>query len=204
MTGAIYKGLAISGGGNGGLLYATDFHNNKVDVYDSEFKLITVDGGFVDAMLPPGFAPFGIQAINGNLYISYAKQDEDAEDDVQGAGLGYVDVFDPNGHMIRRLISRGRLNAPWGMTMAPAGFGVLSNRLLVANFGDGKINAYDPATGWYMGSLRGTDGHALKIDGLWGLAFGNGYANQSVNTLYFTAGPEDEEHGAYGRIDVAH
>lgn len=201
-TGAIYKGLAMSGGGNGGLLYATDFHNNKIDVYDSEFKLVTAAGGFTDSHIPAGFAPFGIQAINGDLYVTYAMQDADREDDVQGSGLGYVDVYDPNGYLIRRLISRGHLNAPWGMAMAPAGFGWMSNRLLVANFGDGTINAYDPATGWFMGSLHSSWGKPIKIDGLWGISFGNGYANQSVNTLYFTAGPEDEEHGAYGRIDV--
>ncbi len=203
MTGAIYKGLAISAGGSGGLLYVTDFHNNRIDVFDSTFKLVTVSGSFSDAMLPAGYAPFGIQAINGDIYVTYAKQDDNAEDDVKGAGFGYVDVFDPNGHMIRRLISRGKLNAPWGITMSPAGFGMMSNRLLVSNFGDGRINVYDPATGWFMGTLRSTNGHPIQIDGLWGLAFGNGYADQPVDTLFFTAGPGGEDHGAYGRIDVA-
>jgi uncharacterized protein (TIGR03118 family) len=202
-TGAIYKGLAVSAGGAGGLLYATDFHNNKIDVFDDKFAPVSVVGAFVDPSIPAGYAPFGIQAIHGDIYVTYARQDDEAEDDVRGAGFGYVDVFDPNGQLIRRLISRGRLNAPWGLAVSPAGFGIMANRLLVANFGDGKINAYNLVTGTPVGVLRAKNGHPIQIDGLWGLAFGNGYAGQPVNTLFFTAGPEEEEHGAYGRIDVA-
>jgi uncharacterized protein (TIGR03118 family) len=122
---------------------------------------------------------------------------------VKGKGLGFVNVFDPNGHLIRRVASRGKLNAPWGMALAPAGFGKFSNRLLVGNFGDGRINAYDLATGEFVGRLKGPDHRALQIDGLWGIAFGNGFASQPVNTLFFAAGPGDEQHGLYGRIDVA-
>lgn len=203
-TGAVYKGLALSAGGSGSLLYASDFHNAKVDVFDSAFRPVLLSAGaFTDPSLPRGFAPFGLQAINGNIYVSYAKQDADRHDDVAGKGLGFVNVFDPNGRLLRRLVSHGRLNAPWGMTLAPAGFGKFSNRLLVGNFGDGKINAYDLATGQFVGRLKGLDRKPIQIDGLWGLAFGNGFLGQSVNTLFFAAGPGGEQHGLYGRIDIA-
>jgi uncharacterized protein (TIGR03118 family) len=203
-SGAIYKGLALSAAGNGSRLYAADFHNNKVDVFDAAFKPVSLaSDAFADATLPAGFAPFGIQAINGDIYVAYAKQDDAKEDEVRGQGLGYINVFDPNGRLIRRVASQGMLNAPWGIALAPAGFGKFSNRLLVGNFGDGTINAYDVATGDFVGQLQGTDGKPLQIDGLWGIAFGNGFQNQSVNTLFFAAGPGDEKQGLYGRIDVA-
>jgi uncharacterized protein (TIGR03118 family) len=201
-TGAVYKGLALSAGGNGSLLYATDFHNNRIDVWDNTFTRVTLGAGaFTDPSLPKGFAPFGIQAINGNVYVTYAKQDAAAHDDVQGKGLGYVDVFDPNGNLIDRVTSKGPLNAPWGLALAPAGFGEFSNSLLVGNFGDGRINAFDLATGESLGPLKGMDAKPIVIDGLWGLAFGNGFAGQPVNTLYFTAGSNGEADGLYGRID---
>ncbi|MHB8533949.1 MAG: TIGR03118 family protein [Sulfuricaulis sp.] len=203
-TGAVYKGLALSAGGSGSLLYAADFHNNRIDVFDSAFKPVTPSpGAFSDPSLPMGFAPFGLQAINGNLYVSYAKQDVVRHDDVKGKGLGFVDVFDPNGHLIQRVVSHGRLNAPWGMALAPAGFGKFSNRLLVGNFGDGRINVYNLATGKFVGRLKGMDHRPIQIDGLWGIAFGNGFLSQPVNTLFFAAGPDGEQHGLYGRIDTA-
>ena len=201
--GAIYKGLATSAGGRGALLYATDFHNGKVDVFDSAFKPVTLPGRpFQDPHLPSGYAPFGIQAIQGDIYVSYAKQDADREDDLQGAGFGFVSVFDPNGRFLRRFASAGTLNAPWGMTMAPASFGRFSNRLLIGNFGDGVINAFDVATGKWVGKLKGADHRPIRIEGLWGLAFGNGLNNQPIDTLFFSAGPDDEKHGLYGRLDV--
>jgi uncharacterized protein (TIGR03118 family) len=203
LAGAQYKGLALSAGGNGQLLYATDFHNGKIDVWNSSFAPVTLPAGaFSDPKIPAGFAPFGIQAINGNLYVTYAKQDADRHDDVAGKGLGYVDVFDPNGQLLDRFVSKGPLNAPWGLALAPAGFGEFSNTLLVGNFGDGRINAFDLVSGKHLGALKGADGKALAIDGLWGLAFGNGLNDQPVNTLFFTSGPDDEEHGLYGRIDA--
>ena len=202
-SGAQYKGLALSAGGKVQLLYATDFHNGKIDVWDSSFAPVTLPAGaFSDPKIPAGFAPFGIQAINGNLYVTYAKQDADRHDDVAGKGLGYVDVFDPNGQLLDRFVSKGPLNAPWGLALAPAGFGEFSNTLLVGNFGDGRINAFDLVSGKHLGALKGADGKALAIDGLWGLAFGNGLNDQPVNTLFFTSGPDDEEHGLYGRIDA--
>jgi uncharacterized protein (TIGR03118 family) len=202
-TGAVYKGLALSAGGNGSLLYATDFHNNKIDVWDSTFTPVVLPAGaFTDPKIPSGFAPFGIQAINGNIYVTYAKQDGDRHDDVQGKGFGYVDVFDPNGKLLDRVASKGQLNAPWGLALAPAGFGDFSNSLLVGNFGDGRINAFDIATGEFLGQLKGMDGKPITIDGLWGIAFGNGFASQPVNTLFFTAGSNDEADGLYGRLDA--
>jgi uncharacterized protein (TIGR03118 family) len=200
---AIYKGVALSGNGSGALLYATDFHNGKVDVFDGSFKPASLPGKpFYDPNLPSGFAPFGIQAINGDLYVSYARQDDEREDDVAGRGLGYIDVFDPDGQLLRRLVSNGALNAPWGMALAPASFGKFSNRLLVANFGNGMINAYDLASGRWVGRLKGEDRNPIRIPGLWGLAFGNGLSKQPVDTLFFTAGPGGEKHGLYGRLDV--
>ena len=201
-SGAVYKGLALSAGGSGPLLYATDFVNNKIDVFNGSLTPVIIPGAFTDPRLPAGFAPFGIQAINGDIYVSYAKQ-SGGKDELHGKGLGFVNVFDPSGHLIRRVASRGNLNAPWGMALAPAGFGKFSNHLLVGNFGDGRINAYDTATGKFVGQLKAAHSRRpIEIDGLWGLAFGNGFASQPVNTLFFAAGPNDEANGLYGRIDV--
>ncbi|MCP3100057.1 TIGR03118 family protein [Myxococcus sp. K15C18031901] len=199
---AVYKGLALATNGTAPFLYATDFHNGKIAVFDSNFAPATLSGDFTDPNLPAGFAPFGIQNINGNLYVSYAQQDDKKMDDVKGAGLGYVNVFDANGRFIRRLISKGDLNAPWGMAMAPASFGRFAGRLLVGNFGDGTIHAYDAVTGKLDGTLQDTSGKAVTIDGLWAIAFGNGLDNQPADTLFFTSGPQDESHGLYGRLDV--
>jgi uncharacterized protein (TIGR03118 family) len=200
--GAVYLGLALASNGSGNFLYAADFHNNKIDVFDRTFAKVTLSGGFVDKGLPRGYAPFGIQAILGNLYVMYARQDAAAEDEVAGPGLGFVSVFDSNGNFIRRFASRGALNAPWGIALAPANFGRFSNRLLIGNLGDGRINAYDLATGAYVGRLRQANGKSIKIDGLWGLSFGNGVLAQPTNSLFFNAGPNDETSGLYGRIDA--
>lgn len=200
-SGAIYKGLALATNGMGKFLYATDFHNNKIDVFDSSFQPATLSGAFKDPTIPKGFAPFGIQNLNGNIYVTYAKQDEDAEDDVAGVGLGFVNIFDANGNLIRRVASAGALNAPWGMTIAPADFGAFSNRLLIGNFGDGLINAFDVATGEPLGQLEDGNGNPIKIDGLWGMAFGNGLQGQLTNALFFAAGPNDESGGLFGRVE---
>jgi uncharacterized protein (TIGR03118 family) len=200
-SGAIYKGLALAANGAGRFLYATDFHNGKIDVFDSSFHPATLSGNFHDRKIPSDFAPFGIQNIGGDLYVTFAKQGPGAVDDTAGPGLGFVDIFDANGQLIRRFATRGRLNAPWGLALSPAGFGRFRDCLLIGNFGDGKINAYDISTGASLGPLRGKDGMAIAIDGLWGIAFGNGVLQQPTNTLFFTAGPHDEDHGLYGRID---
>ncbi|HEY1139388.1 MAG TPA: TIGR03118 family protein [Lysobacter sp.] len=202
-TGANYQGLALSAGGNGQLLYATDFFHARVDVFDSTFKPVALPAGaFTDPGIPRGFAPFGIQAIGGDIYVTYAKQDASMTDEVVGPGLGYVDVYTPNGKLIRRVATRGTLNAPWGIALAPAAFGHFSNALLIGNFGDGRINAYEPVFGLPLGPLRDKLLRPIRIEGLWGIQFGNGIANQPVNTLFFASGPDDEEHGLYGRLDV--
>ena len=201
-NGAVYKGLALASFAGANLIYATDFHNNRIDVFDTNYNLVTLPGSFTDPALPAGFAPFGIQAIGGNIYVTFARQDVAAHDDVHGAGLGRVDLFDSGGNFIKTLATGGALNAPWGVALAPANFGTFSGDLLIGNFGDGTINVFDPASGVMLGTLSNAAGNAIVIDGLWALAFGNGLKNQPTNTLFFTAGPGDEAHGAYGRIDM--
>ena len=169
-----YKGLALAGNGQGNFLFAADFHNSRIDIYDATFQRVHWSGAFVDPKLPAGYAPFGIQNLQGDLYVSYAKQDVDARDEVAGRGLGLVDVFDANGKLLRRVATGGRLNAPWGMALAPADFGRFSNTLLVGNFGDGRISSFDARTGEFMGQLRSPEGRHVAISGLWGMAFGNG------------------------------
>jgi uncharacterized protein (TIGR03118 family) len=203
-AGAIYKGLAISGSGPAARLYAADFHGGKIDVFDASFAPI-FGGGFVDPGLPGGYAPFNIQNFADQLYVTYALQDGVGEDDVPGPGHGFVDVFDVNGVFMRRLASVGPLDSPWGMTMAPAGFGGFGGSLLVGNFGDGTINAFDPSTGVFLGALRSADGSVLRIPGLWGLTFGNGGNGGDPNLLYFAAGipgpgGELEDHGLFGSL----
>jgi uncharacterized protein (TIGR03118 family) len=194
--GAIFKGLAISNA-DGGRLYATDFHHGKIDTWDSSF--MPVKAKFRDPGLPKGYAPFGIQAIGSRVVVTYAKQDKKAEDEVAGKGKGFVDVYTTSGKLVRRLISRGALNAPWGIAPAPKSFGAAGGDLLVGNFGDGRINAYSAKKGKTVGALAGTNGKPIRIDGLWGLAFGNGIAG-SADSLLFTAGPGDESHGLYGEL----
>jgi uncharacterized protein (TIGR03118 family) len=201
--GASYKGLALAQTATGAsFLYAADFHNNHVDVFDSAFHAVTLAGNFVDPKLPKGYAPFGIQRLGTKIFVSCAKQDAEAADEVAGEGLGFVSAFKLDGTFVRRVASRDALNAPWGMAMAPAGFGRFSGDLLVGNFGDGRINAFDPVTFEPKGHLKNTHGKAVKIDGLWGIGFGNGAGAGPTNVLYFAAGPEDEEHGLFGRIDA--
>ncbi len=203
-VGAVYKGLAITNN----QLYATDFHNGRVDVFDASFKLVSQPNAFTDAKVPKGFAPFGIQALNGNIFVTYAKQDAAAKEDVAVPGQAYVDEFTPSGQLVARVVNSGKpnapLNAPWGLALAPANFGVFSNFLLVGNFGNGRISAYtQKANTWvYKGQLRLADGTPIAIDGLWAIAFGNGSAAGPTNTLYFLAGPSQEQHGLLGAITV--
>jgi uncharacterized protein (TIGR03118 family) len=198
---AIYKGLAIATKGNATFLYAANFHAATIDVFNDAFKLVPMPGAFADPNLPPGFAPFNVQEIAGRLVVAYAQQDADAEDEVAGPGLGYVDVFDTSGHLLRRLVSQGQLNAPWGLAVAPRHFGRFSGDLLVGNFGDGAIDAYDPRTGNFRGALMNRDGNPILINGLWALRFGNGVIG-TPQTLLFTAGIADEAHGLFGEIVV--
>ena len=203
-AGASYKGLAIAlNTVRGDVLYAADFHNAHVDIIGADLQRIAAPGAFVDPGLPAGYAPFGIQNINGSIFVSYAKQDEDAEEEVAGAGLGFVDMYDTAGTFIRRVASGGALNAPWGMAMAPADFGRFSGDLLVGNFGDGRINAFDGQTFEPKGHLKQPDQKPIVIDGLWGIGFGNGGGAGPTTTLFFAAGPEEETHGLFGRIDAS-
>ncbi|HVU88840.1 MAG TPA: TIGR03118 family protein [Pirellulales bacterium] len=201
--GAVFKGLAIGTSAGSQFIYATDFHNNRIDVFNSSFAPVVPSGSFSDPNLPAGFAPFGIQNIGNQLFVTYAKQDGAAHDDVPGAGNGFVDVYDLTGHLIQRLVSGGALNSPWGLAMAPSNFGQFSNDLLVGNFGDGTIHAYDPTTGTLLGTLSDQNGNPLVNDGLWALQFGNGLFNQATNALFFTAGPDGEAHGLYGSLTAA-
>jgi uncharacterized protein (TIGR03118 family) len=170
-------------------------------VFDSSFNLVHLSGSFSDDEIPAGFAPFNVQTLGGQLYVAYAKQDADREDEVVGQGLGFVDVYDLNGNLVRHLIERGQLDAPWGLALAPAGFGRFGGALLVGNFGDGRINAYDPDTGEFLGRLRTEDNKPIEIDGLWALRFGNGVTGNPT-TLLFTAGIDDEAHGLFGAIEA--
>jgi uncharacterized protein (TIGR03118 family) len=200
---AVYKGLAMASSGGQPYLYATDFHHNRIDVFDSSFMPTTLSGNFTDPTLPAHFAPFGIQAFGNFLVVTYAMQDAAAHDDVAGPGSGFVDVFRSNGDFVRRLISRGALNSPWGLAIAPSGFGAFSHALLVGNFGDGTIHGYSPFSGRFLGTLRGKHGMPIQNDGLWGLRFGNGVAG-SPRTLLFTAGLNDESDGLFGEIQTGH
>jgi uncharacterized protein (TIGR03118 family) len=199
---SVYTGLALATQGGAGFLYAADFFNGRVDVFDASFAKAAAAGGFTDPGLPAGYAPFGIQAIGDRIYVAYAIPDP-VTHEKRGAGLGVLDVFDTSGTLVKQLIAAGGvLDAPWGMAMAPADFGPFSNALLVGNFGDGKINAFDPNTGALLGTLADGNGTPLAIDGLWGIAFGNGINNLPTNTLFYAAGPGNETHGVFGRIDA--
>jgi uncharacterized protein (TIGR03118 family) len=199
--GAIYKGLAIADTASGPRLYAADFHNARVDVFDGTFGL--VPGGFTDPALPAGYAPFNVQTIGDRVFVAYATQDADAEDEVAGQGAGFVDAYDLAGNLLARVAQHGQLNAPWGLALAPEGFGRFGGDLLVGNFGDGQINAYEELPNGHFahrGELRGSDNKPLTIDGLWALRFGNGGNAGPTGTLFFTAGPDEETHGLFGSI----
>jgi uncharacterized protein (TIGR03118 family) len=201
-VGAVYKGLATAND----RLYASDFHNGRVDVFDSSFNLVSTAGGFTDPKVPKGFAPFGIQALNGDIFVTYAKQDAAAHDDVAVQGQAYVDEFTPDGTLVAHVVNSGKknapLDAPWGLAVAPADFGSFGGDLLVGNFGNGRISAYTKrgSTWVFKGQLRQANGTLIAIDGLWAIAFGNGSAAGPIDTLYFLAGPSAEQHGLFGSI----
>jgi uncharacterized protein (TIGR03118 family) len=199
-TGAVYKGLEFGTTAAGNFIYATNFRAGTIDVFDSTFapansKLL---GTFTDPDMKPGYAPFGIRNIGGNLFVTYAQQDAARHDDVKGAGHGFVDVFDTDGHLLQRFASRGFLDSPWGVALAPAGFGTYANDILIGNFGSGAINAYTPS-GKYVGPVTDRFGRSIVIPGLWGLYFGGALAS-TPDTLFFTAGPGGETHGLFGTI----
>jgi uncharacterized protein (TIGR03118 family) len=211
LTGPVFKGAALGSNAGGNFLFVTDFRNATIDVFDKNFVKTRSAGGFTDPSLPAGFAPFNIKNINGQLFVTYAKQDpaKMLHDDLQGAGNGFIDAFDTSGTFLRRFASQGTLNSPWGMAVAPADFGEFSNDLLVGNFGDGRINAFDPTTGTFLGQLSSPGGTPITIGtatskvGLWGLAFGNGGTAGSAHTLFFAAGINDEADGLFGALQPA-
>ena len=201
-AGDSFTGLAINTGSGGNMLYAADFAHGAVVTLDGTFAPVATTGGFVDATLPAGYAPFGIQQIGGKVYVTYAQRNTTTGRDNPGPGLGLLDVFDLQGNLQQHLVAiGGALNAPWGVALAPAGFGKFANMLLVGNFGDGKINVYDPSTGAMAGTLSNNDGTPIVVPGLWALQFGNDLNSQPSTTLFYTAGPGNEAHGLYGRID---
>ena len=204
---AVYKGLALGTVNGASFLYATDLHNSKVDVFDTNFNLpADMQGKFVDPNMPAGFVPFGIVAISGQLYVTYAMQDAAKHDEATGAGLGYVDVFDFSGNFVSRFASGGALNAPWGIVVAPTGFGSIAGDVLIGNFGDGKMNIFAPngkQLATFVGSLTGSNGQALSFPGLWSLAFGNGDSDKPSTTLFYTAGFADQTDGVFGSITAS-
>ena len=195
--GAVYKGLALAHSPFGPLLLAANFHDNRIDVFDGQFHPITDARLFRDPSLPAGFAPFNVTEIGNQVYVTYAKQDSAGHDDVAGPGNGFVDVFTNYGALVKRLVTRGLLNSPWGLTIAPANFGAFSGDLLVGNFGDGRIHAYDPNSGRLLGTLGGPNARPITIDGLWGLLVGDAGAG-GPDALWFSAGPDGEAHGLLG------
>ena len=204
-SGAVYKGLVFGTNSKGVFLFAANFNAGTVDVFapngSAGFRAATnleIEGGFNDPSIPAGFAPFGIQNINGDLFVTYAKQNKAKHDDVAGPGNGFVDVFDTDGNLLRRFASRGALNSPWGVARASYAFGRFSGDVLVGNFGNGQINAF-ASNGNFLGALRDAKGKPLVIDGLWTLTLGGGRTSSS-DTLYFTAGPNDETHGLFGTV----
>jgi uncharacterized protein (TIGR03118 family) len=199
--GAVYKGLTVASNNGANFLYAADFHNKKVDVFNNTFTKVQLAGSFTDPNLPAGFSPFGIQAIGTSVFVAYAELGPDGKTQVAGAGLGVVDQFDTAGNFVKRLVTAGVLNAPWGMVQAPANFGAASGQLLIGNFGDGALNMFNPTTGALEGPLLQTNGTPFVQKGLWGLLFGNDTNNQPSNTLFYSAGPTPTT-GVFGRIDL--
>jgi len=204
-TGAVYKGLALEANtANGPLLYATNFRTGNIDVFDTNFHQVTLSGSFADPHVQHGYAPFGIQDISGELWVTYAMQDKSKHDPVTKPAHGFVSVFDTDGNVLRHFAQHGHLASPWGGALAPASFGQFADDILIGNFGDGKINAYDPASGHWLGAVSGTDGKPLVNDGLWALTFSGSTGMTPVgappDTLYFTAGLNDEADGLFGTI----
>jgi uncharacterized protein (TIGR03118 family) len=199
-AGAIYKGLAIGTVGPTQYIYAADFHNGVINVFDSSGPA-TLAGNFVDPNLPAGYAPFNVENIGNELYVTYAKQLAGSDDEQDGPGLGIVDIFRLDGTLDRRLVTNGPLNAPWGIAKAPENWGALGGTLLIGNFGDGTINAFDLSTGAFAGAVSNGQGMPLTNDGLWGLTFGNGGNGGNANSLYLTAGLNGEANGLFAQID---
>jgi uncharacterized protein (TIGR03118 family) len=210
-TGAVFKTLTEGTVNGANYLFASDFHNGTVDVFDKNFHLVHLAGSFTDPNIPAGFAPFGLKIVNGNLIVTYAKQDDAKHDDVKGVGNGFIDEFTLTGQFVTRFASQGLLNSPHGIAVAPDNFGQFSNALLVGNFGDSKVNAFDLKTGAFLGQLSDANGKTLVLNGgfkegdtkgLWGITFGNGHGGATTNTLFFAAGINAENDGLFGKVTV--
>lgn len=218
-NGAVYKGATTAKIGNNSFLYVTNFRAGRIEVYDTNFQPVSLDedgdkdsdGAFRDHEIPPGFAPFNVQEANGDLYVTYAKQNSAKHDDFDAPGLGFVDKFSTSGKLLQRLERGPWLDAPWGVAFAPASFGFFGNHLLIGNAGSGQIAVYDPTTGRFDGLLRDGSGHALQNQRLWALYFSDGISRTPgappsqgpANTLFFTAGVNDEVDGLFGTITPA-
>jgi uncharacterized protein (TIGR03118 family) len=205
-SGAEYTGLAIGTIDSNSYLYAANFHAGTIEVYNSNFQQMTIMNAFRDPMIPAGYAPFNVQNLGGKLYVAYAQQNAGKNFSNSGPGLGYVDVFDTSGNLLQHLAAGAQLNAPWGLAIAPAGFGDFAGDLLVGNFGDGTVNVFNPSTGAYVATLMDTIGAPIVIPNLWGLQPGNGAAGGDANAVYFTAGipgPDNGNHGLFGRLQAA-
>ncbi|HEY2273003.1 MAG TPA: TIGR03118 family protein [Jatrophihabitantaceae bacterium] len=198
---AVYKGLALTNSPFGPLLLAANFHAGSVDVFNGSFQRLHVPRLFDDTTIPNGFAPFNVAVFGKTVYVAYAKQDAEKTDDVPGAGNGFIDTYTTYGAFLGRFTSHGDLNSPWGMVIAPAGFGDLTGDLLVGNFGDGRIHAYDPSNAMEVGTLQKAAGKPITIDGLWGLLVGNSAAG-GANAIWFSAGPDHEAHGLLGTLTL--
>lgn len=200
-AGAVYKGLAIGSSGGGNYLYTANFHSGAIEVYDGNYNRVTLTGSFNDPSLPAGFAPFNIRNLGGQLYVTYAKQDALGTNDVAGPGNGFVNIFDTSGNFVTRFASSNVLNSPWGLAIAPTNFAAFSGAVLVGNFGDGRINAFDSG-GSYLGTVQDATGNPIVIPGLWGLIVGNGGSGGDARTLYFAAGISGQSHGLFGSISA--
>ena len=201
-NGAVYKGLAIGMTAGGARIYATNFSSAEVEIYDFKFRRINRNAGaFTDSQLPANYAPFGIQNVGGNIVVTFAKRTPGSKDEMHGAGLGFVDVFDLTGKLLLRLQHNQTMNAPWGIAQAPSDFGTFSHRFLIGNFGDGTIQAYNAVSGKLEGTLQDANGAPIWIQGLWAISFGGGNTNSGLaNELFFTAGPNDEGDGLLGKL----
>jgi uncharacterized protein (TIGR03118 family) len=200
---AIYKGLALIDSSAAPRLLVTDFRHARIDMYDGNFHLVTQPAGaFTDRAIPSSYAPFNVAVLDGLVYVTYAKPDDEGEDDVPGAGHGFVAVYTQSGRLVSTLVRHGELNSPWGLEIAPSSWGPLAGDLLVGNFGDGRIHAYDPFTGRPEGTLRGANHRPIEIEGLWGLRVGTAAAG-GPDAVWFSAGPDDESHGLLGVLRPA-
>jgi uncharacterized protein (TIGR03118 family) len=199
--GAIFKGVTIAKYLSTVRLYATNFSAGTVDVYDRNFNIVTAAGGFKDSALPADYVPFGIQNVGGNIVVTFAHRKPGSKDEDHGTGVGYVDIFDLDGNLLVRVQHGPYFNAPWGIALAPSDFGSFAHRLLIGNFGDGTIHAFNIVSGKFVGVMLNSGGTSLTIDGLWALSFAGNSTNSGSNTeLYFTAGPNDESNGLFGKL----